>query len=131
MSSTTTVTQTRTAETVLDDYALRHTGGSSSGVKPAPTAATVESINSSSSASAAGDGPVAPIPWDNTHRRVPPYRPIRRDRDVSQIRVYQNRIEQIFVGTMFTGVFLNEARANAARWAFGDKFRNFVIGGEM
>lgn len=103
MSSTTTITQTRTERTVLDDYALRHTGG---GIKPTPTTADIESINSSSSASAAGDGPEAPGPWDNSHRRVPAYRPVQRDRDVSGIRVYQNGIEQTFVGTMFTGVFL-------------------------
>lgn len=100
----TTAVETRTANTVLDDYTLRHTGGNRS--------ADVVSINSSSApssaaASTAGDRLEAPVPWDTTHRRVPPYRPTNRDRDVSQIRVYQNNIERVFVGTMFTGVFLH------------------------
>lgn len=67
---------TRTAETVSDDYALRHASSSISDVKPEPAAATEESFTSSSSATSAGDEPAAPISWDNTHRRVPPYKPI-------------------------------------------------------
>ncbi|KAJ1323513.1 hypothetical protein MN608_10757 [Microdochium nivale] len=126
MSATTTAVETRTANTVLDDYTLRHTGGSRT--------ADVISINSSSpseAASTTGDGLEAPVPWDTTHRRVPPYRPTNRDRDVSQIRVYQNGIEQVFVGTMFTGVFLNATKAQIERIVFGDKFRNVPVGGEI
>ncbi|KAH7014597.1 uncharacterized protein B0I36DRAFT_369535 [Microdochium trichocladiopsis] len=128
MSATTTVVETRTARTVLDDYALHHSGGG--GIKPTPTTADIESINTSSSASTAGDVE-APVPWDHSHRRVPPYRPINRERDQSGIRVYQNNIERTFITTMFTGVFLNSATAKAARIAFGDKFRNVPVGGEM
>jgi hypothetical protein len=51
--------------------------------------------------------PLNPPNWDTTHRRVPPYRPTDRDRDVSEIRVYNSTIERVFVATMFTGVFIN------------------------
>ncbi|KXJ85370.1 hypothetical protein Micbo1qcDRAFT_56069 [Microdochium bolleyi] len=130
MSSTTTVTETRTAKTVLDDYALRHTGSSSNDV-----VSINSSASSSSAASAAGDNNTTaaapPVPWDTTHRRVPPYRPLNYARDLSEVRVYQNGIEQTFIGTMFTGLFINATTAHVARMAFGDKFRNAPVGGEM
>jgi hypothetical protein len=97
MSTTTTQTQTRTRQTVLRDYELHHspstaraTGNSEAAPAPRPQAT-----------------PVNPPNWDTTHRRVPPYRPINRDRDQSEVRIYTSPIEQVFVGTMFTGVLIH------------------------
>lgn len=47
-----------------------------------------------------------PADWPTEHRRVPAYRPVNTELDQSQRRVYLNGIERAFVGTMFTGVFL-------------------------
>lgn len=95
-SATTTQTQTRTRQTVLRDYELHHSTSS-----PRTT-------QSSQPAPAAGDQVTSrnPPEWPTAHRRVPPHRPINRDRDQSEIRVYTSPAEQVFVGTMFTGVFI-------------------------
>jgi SRSO17 transposase len=47
-----------------------------------------------------------PADWPTDHRRVPAYRPVNTELDQSERRVYQNPIERAFIGTMFTGVFL-------------------------
>jgi hypothetical protein len=96
-STTTTQTQTRTRQNVLRDYELHHSASSVRGTSgsvgaPAPNPQVA---------------PLNPPNWDTTHRRVPPYRPTDRDRDVSEIRVYTSNIERVFIATMFTGVFLN------------------------
>ena len=45
---------------------------------------------------------------DTTHRRVPPYRPTNRDPEHhNAVRIYNDNGERVFVGVMFTGVFLN------------------------
>jgi hypothetical protein len=97
MSSTTTQTQTRTRQNVLKDYELHHSASSS---RAAPTSPAVPAPT-----------PQAVLPnqpeWDTVHRRVPPYRPINRERDQSEVRVYTSTIERVFIGTMFTGVLIN------------------------
>ncbi|PWO22601.1 FabG, Dehydrogenase [Pyrenophora tritici-repentis] len=50
-----------------------------------------------------------PSHWPTDHRRVPAYRPINTALDQGQRRVYLNTGEQVFVGIMFTGVFLESA----------------------
>jgi hypothetical protein len=83
-------------EAVLADYDLHHTEelDTSLNAHPAPTSSgTAESQHN-------------PSDWPTEHRRVPAYRPINRELDQSERRVYLNGIEQAFVGVMFTGVFL-------------------------
>src|SRR5690348_4064016 len=98
-STTTTQTQTRTQQNVLRDYEVHHSASSTratgllSQIAPAP--------------GPRAEAPLNPPDWDTTHHRVPPFRPIDRDRDQSEIRVYNNGIEQVFIGTMFTGVLIN------------------------
>lgn len=99
MSSTTTTTTTHNASVlavdgILADYELHHSqldvpearGGSPPSRRRTPN---------------------PPLDWDTTHRRVPPYRPINRDRDPLETRVYTSRVEQMFLFTMFTGVLIN------------------------
>jgi hypothetical protein len=97
MSSTTTQTQTRTRQNVLKDYELHHSASSSRAISSSPAAPTPtpQAV------------PLNPPEWDTVHRRVPPYRPINRERDQSEVRVYTSPIERVFIGTMFTGVLIN------------------------
>ncbi|SPQ25603.1 f35f82bb-a9be-49ac-9662-b21cff21475a [Thermothielavioides terrestris] len=123
--STTTQIQTRTRENVLKDYELHH----SPALSPRPNIGrSTEAVRPQATA------PVNPPDWDTTHRRVPPFRPINRDRDQSEVRVYNNRAEQIFIGVMFTGVYLNSTaaqvwRATVGRW--NDRIFKYGIGGEI
>lgn len=48
-----------------------------------------------------------PPDWDTEHRGVPPYRPINRDLDLTQRPLGGNPVGDVFVTTMFTGVFTN------------------------
>ncbi len=100
MSSTTTITtQTRTRQNVLKDYEVHHStpaGPSRSAhIRPALPAPRPQT------------GSVNPPGWDTTHRRVPEYRSVNSERDQSEVRVYTSTVERVFLGTMFTGVFLN------------------------
>ena len=47
-----------------------------------------------------------PADWPTEYRRVPAHRPVNTSLDQSERRVYQNPIERAFIGTMFTGVYL-------------------------
>ncbi|KAI0536012.1 hypothetical protein GGR58DRAFT_477060 [Xylaria digitata] len=118
MPSTTT-TATITTQNILADYALRHTGGDDARDDAAAT-------NHSHPRLQREDYPL----WDTTYRRVPPYRPINTTRDQSEVRVYQNGIERIFISVMFTGVFVNASFAQAIRYAFGRDLWEYPIGGE-
>lgn len=42
--------------------------------------------------------------WANHYRRIPPYRPVNRNLDQGQRRVYQNGAERAFITIMFLGV---------------------------
>lgn len=104
--STTTLTSTRTGRStespssglllsgVLNDYELHHSRGNddtTDAAAPAPISRRADT----------------PDDWDTQHRRVPAYRPINYERDQAEVRVYLHRAEQVFIGTMFTGVLLN------------------------
>ncbi|SPO01438.1 uncharacterized protein DNG_04111 [Cephalotrichum gorgonifer] len=117
MSSTNT--QTRTARTVLQDYELHHS--------PAP--AHVREPSAENDVSQRPDSP----PWETTYRRVPPYRPVDTNLDQSQRRVYTSGVEQVFIGTMFTGVFTVATAAKAWHGTVGrvnDRIFRYQIGGE-
>ncbi|KAH6844544.1 hypothetical protein B0I37DRAFT_416147 [Chaetomium sp. MPI-CAGE-AT-0009] len=124
-STTTTQTQTRTRQTVLRDYELHHSSSSRQAAAQSdqaalPTEGQITSRN--------------PPDWDTTHRRVPPYRPINRDRDQSEVRVYTSPAEQVFVGTMFTGVLIYATAAKVWRGTFGrfnDGVFKYAVGGEL
>lgn len=51
--------------------------------------------------------PENPPDWDTQYRGVPPYRPINRDLDLTQRPLGGNPVGDVFVTTMFTGVFIN------------------------
>ncbi|CAK7212968.1 hypothetical protein SBRCBS47491_001643 [Sporothrix bragantina] len=68
------------------------------------------------------------------HRRVPAYRPVNPERDQGEARVYLNRIEQVFIGTMFTGVFLNATAAKVWHATGGrvkDEIFSCIVSGEF
>jgi hypothetical protein len=99
-TTTTTTTQIRKPKSpasvspVLQDYELCHSG-SADAPSPIPVARTVDNN---------------PPGWDTSHRRVPPYRPINRNRDPAETNVYQNGVERAFITTMFAGLFVNAVR---------------------
>ena len=97
MSVTTTSNPiTYASAAVLRDYELTHSNeelDTSLNTHPAPAPNGSQESNS-------------PATWPSEHRRVPAYRPINTELDQSERRVYQNPIERAFIGTMFSGVFL-------------------------
>lgn len=74
-----------------------------------------------------------PPEWPTDHRRVPNYRPINRDLDQSQRRIYNNNGERAFITVMLRGVWLNATASQLWR-ATGGKFNNkifrYKVGGE-
>ncbi|CAK7219724.1 hypothetical protein SBRCBS47491_003946 [Sporothrix bragantina] len=130
---TTTTTSNRTGRilsSVLNDYELHHSQKDGNETDASATASTA---SSSSTPTALHHD--TPADWDNTaHRRVPAYRPVNRERDQGEVRVYLNRIEQVFIGTMFTGVFLNATAARVWRATGGrvkDDIFRYRVGGEF
>lgn len=105
MSVTTTSNPvTYASAAVLADYELTHSEEEfdpSLNVHPAPAQSSHN-----------------PADWPTEHRRVPAYRPVNTELDQGQRRVYLNGIERAFVGTMFTGVFLESVSVFAKREAF-------------
>lgn len=95
--SSMSVTTTQNAVTyntlsVLADYELHHSDTSD----PAPAPNSHPALASQN-----------PPEWPTDHRRVPNYRPINRDLDQSQRRIYNNNVERAFVTVMLRGVWLN------------------------
>ncbi|KAH6649278.1 hypothetical protein F5144DRAFT_500291 [Chaetomium tenue] len=123
-STTTTQTQTRTRQTVLRDYELHHSASSPRTAQTnQPALATGGHLTSRN-----------PPDWPTAHRRVPPHRPINRERDQSEVRVYTSPAEQVFVGTMFTGVLIYATAAKVWRGTFGrfnDGVFKYAVGGEL
>lgn len=82
---------------VLADYELHHSGDSEevavAELSPHPVPPHEEPAN-----------------WDDSHRRVPEYRPINRELDQSQRRVYNNGGERGFITVMLHGVWLQAVR---------------------
>jgi hypothetical protein len=93
MSVTTTANPIHySLQTVLADYDLHHTEeelDTSLNAHPAPTTSQGN-----------------PSSWPTEHRRVPEFRAINTELDQSERRVYLSGVEQVFVGVMFTGVYL-------------------------
>ncbi|KAF2688097.1 hypothetical protein K458DRAFT_428878 [Lentithecium fluviatile CBS 122367] len=72
-----------------------------------------------------------PSHWPTEHRRVPAYRPVNRELDQSERRVYLNPVERVFVGVMFTGVFLQSTASKVWRGTAGRVWDvGYRIGGE-
>ncbi|KAF2113757.1 hypothetical protein BDV96DRAFT_495990 [Lophiotrema nucula] len=119
MSVTTTANaQTYNIRAALADYDLHHTEetplDTSVNTHPAPASQLQNPLN-----------------WPTDQRRVPPYRPVNTELDQSQRRVYQNGIEQVFVGVMFSGVFVEATLARLWRATAGRVWdAGYKIGGE-
>jgi len=100
------VTRTRNAPyyntlSVLADYEVHHS--------PASPPRT-EDLEEHPAGQAAENPPA----WDDTHRRVPTYRPTNLNLDLSTRDVYQNGAERFFVNTMFVGVFTVHVSSKSA-----------------
>ena len=97
MSVTTTANaQTYNISAVLADYNLHHSRDDSN-----------DELNTSlNSHPSPTPGSSNPVEWPQDHRRIPPYRPVNRELDQTQRRVYLSNVERTFVGVMFTGVYV-------------------------
>ncbi|KAI0417868.1 hypothetical protein F5X98DRAFT_386696 [Xylaria grammica] len=122
--STTTIENpdTQSLGTVLADYKLHYSTvthqnvSDASAVEPQPA----PSVRN-------------PPDWPTNHRRVPPYRPINRDLDLSQRIVFQNNVERGFVNTMFFGlrlVTLAHRLWRATGGKINDQYFRYKVGGE-
>jgi hypothetical protein len=100
MSVTTTANPlTYTLQSTLADYDLHHTDG--------------EGIDASLNTHPAPATQGNPASWPTEHRRIPEYRPVNTQLDQSVRRVYLSPVEQVFVGVMFTGVYLQSVSSHA------------------
>ncbi|KAI0406341.1 hypothetical protein F4802DRAFT_111568 [Xylaria palmicola] len=96
MTTTTTVnTTTRSLSDVLSDYELHISS---------PPREGVDSSNDVDPHQVRGIQ--NPANWPTNHRRVPPYRPVDYDLDLSQRIVFQNNFERGFINAMFFGLRL-------------------------
>lgn len=122
MSSTATTTTTSTSSSAvsaeaarlrnwkhLSDYELHHSDSHSepSNAASANRAAQDPRLQDPTEPSSLQRALHNPDHWPNNHRRIPHYRPINRELDQSQRRVYQNTGERVFLTIMFTGVRTN------------------------
>ncbi|KAI5460928.1 hypothetical protein BGZ63DRAFT_357692 [Mariannaea sp. PMI_226] len=121
----TTASTTRTQHDVLRDYNLYHSQSLSlATTSPLPTSDVPLRIV----------GP--PDTWNArslSHRRVPQYRPINRERDQGEVRVYTSPVERAFISVMFAGVWTNATMAKAWRRTGGrmnETYFRYPIGGE-
>lgn len=99
MSVTTTANpQTHFLHTILADYDLHHSE---------ITEHNDTSLNEHASPlTSSRDVMQNPPHWPNDHRRIPGFRPVNRELNQSQRRVYLSSIERAFVTVMFTGVLV-------------------------
>lgn len=109
MSRTSTLTSTTESQTRLrvvgypSDYEVHHSNTSPSA--HSPDNETQDELPSSSQQPTDVDreGPE----WANHYRRIPPYRPINRNLNQGERRVYLNGAERAFITMMFLGVRSN------------------------
>ncbi|ORY19316.1 hypothetical protein BCR34DRAFT_210704 [Clohesyomyces aquaticus] len=120
MSVTTTANPaTYTLQSTLAEYGLHH-----SEEVPLDT-----SLNAHPSPSTPNAG--NPATWPTDHRRVPAYRPVNRQLDQTTRRRYTSTPEQIFVGIMFTGVWVEGTYSWLWRKTLGKVHDvSYKIGGE-
>ncbi|KAF2648387.1 hypothetical protein K491DRAFT_612831 [Lophiostoma macrostomum CBS 122681] len=75
-----------------------------------------------------------PQTWPTHHRRIPAYRPINRELDQSERRVYTSAGERMFLTIMFTGVqteaTLSQVWNATLGKVLGDTWFRYKIGGE-
>ncbi|KAH8771865.1 hypothetical protein F5883DRAFT_550665 [Diaporthe sp. PMI_573] len=125
MSATTIDNPVTTAvsRAVLQDYDIHLTGDE-----------TVAPPDSDSRPPQPASTAANPPGWDTEHRGVPPYRPINRELDLTQRPLGGNPVGDVFVTTMFTGVFINAT----ARWLWtntggriNSKIFHYKVGGEI
>ncbi|KAG8159254.1 hypothetical protein KVR01_010915 [Diaporthe batatas] len=114
---------TAVSRAILQDYDIHLTGDD-----------TVTPPNQDSRPPQPASTAANPPGWDTQHRGVPPYRPINRELDLAQRPLGGNPVGDVFITTMFTGVFINAS----LRWLWAntggrvnDKIFHYKVGGEI
>ncbi|KAF2768447.1 hypothetical protein EJ03DRAFT_274177 [Teratosphaeria nubilosa] len=77
--------------------------------------------------------PDVSVPWETEFRRIPPHRPMNRDRDFESRNAYNNNIERVMLYNLFHGILvvshINKVwRATGGR--LNDTLFRYRIGGE-
>ncbi|RMJ27120.1 hypothetical protein PHISP_02006 [Aspergillus sp. HF37] len=75
-----------------------------------------------------------PPEWPDNYRRIPVHRPVNRNLDQSQRRVYTSFAEQVFLTMMFTGLEVNVIANRIWKYTCGRVSRNvftYQVGGEF
>lgn len=105
MSITTINAPSHTLSTILSDYSI-HLSSTHQYVSVAQSDTSTPSplINQN------------PSSWPTHHRRVPPYRPVNYDLDPAERIVYNSRVEQGFITTMFFGIRIITVPTHCLIW---------------
>lgn len=105
MSVTTTNAPSHTLSTILSDCSI-HLSSTHQYVSVAQSDTSTPSplINQN------------PSSWPTHHRRVPPYRPVNCDLDPAERIVYNSRVEQGFITTMFFGIRIITVPTHCLIW---------------
>ncbi|KAH8682855.1 hypothetical protein BGZ60DRAFT_206094 [Tricladium varicosporioides] len=118
----------------LSDYELYHSDTQSQSPSASKPSSSVQGPRIQRSAEPSGLQRALnnPEDWPDNHRRIPQYRPINRELDQSQRRVYQNNGERMFLTVMFTGVRVNAANRvwNATLGRINRNWFEYKVGGE-
>jgi hypothetical protein len=121
MSVTTTAnSEVVTLRQTLAEYELHHSETNPNpevgSAAPAPNSVPVETNGN-------------PAGWDTTHRRVPDFRPVRRENINEEGRnVYNNGIERAFVWTMLNGVGVQAVRLHFASAESSNRTTDSLLG---
>ncbi|KAK3325682.1 hypothetical protein B0H66DRAFT_599832 [Apodospora peruviana] len=126
----TATTRTNSYHSHLDDYTIHLTGSSSS---------SGPSTRQQQSPLLPGEHQESPATanpgwWQTEYRQVPPYRPINMNLDRASRPWGSNRVESLFVFTMFQGVWLKSTIAWLWRKTvgrFNERVFESKIGGEI
>ncbi|RHZ62435.1 uncharacterized protein CDV56_100060 [Aspergillus thermomutatus] len=121
MSTTATTTQTNTNTlSILADYELHHSGSEE------PQSSEREPVSQAAQAQ--------PANWPSNYRRMPAYRPVNRELDLSERPAGSNPAEFVFIQVMLHGVWLNASAARLWRFTGGrinDRIFRYDVGGEF
>lgn len=116
--SATTRTVLLPGPAILSDYDILHSPQPAASSTPSPEPLDVEVLSQTTD---------LPSTWNVnslSHRRVPQYRPVNRERDQRNVRVYTGPIEQAFIFVMFTGVWTHAVSAPATGPSTWDEKRD-------
>lgn len=123
MSITTTVQWngegTESLETTLHDYRMHLTGGRDE----------QECVSTRQENETVSQPIDSPANWPTQYRRIPPYRPINRNLDLTERPNGSSRAELVFVTVMLNGIRLQSVRTEHLSLALGARLTRLLLQG--